>query len=100
MVDSNEIILYRKKTRALIVRLRHAIYASNGRTEFPTDKSIAGLVGVTPTAFSSVSRCCASASGIFLYTVLRLLSTYLSKEDFVSLMAEFLDDSDYDKRDR
>lgn len=90
MIDAKNTLLYRKRFSNLLVRLRLAIFASNGCQIFPTDKALSSALNVSPVAFSSALRGCTSASGLFLFDVLRLLREHLSESEFISLVYDFL----------
>lgn len=67
---------YRKFVAELIQKLRIAVFNSSGKTRFPTDAYIAYMIGLTPTAFSNLCTCKASASGVTLSIIVASLSSF------------------------
>lgn len=92
MVTTDEIKLYRLKVFRLLSRLRSAIFYKSGCVSYPTDSSIAYLLGLTPTALSSINRQSASMSGINLRKLLQELFSRLDADSFAICITELIDD--------
>lgn len=92
MNTNEQVSIYRRRVSFLLQALRNALFAESGRTSFPTDASIACLLELSPTALSSISRSCASMTGITLLKLFRELSTRCSEQEFTRLISSFVQD--------
>lgn len=90
MVDSHQIGIYRFSVVHLLQTLRYLMFIESKRTSYPTDSSIAYLLGLSPTAFSSISRSCASMSGITLQKLMFEIAKRSAPGDFATTMSEFV----------
>ena len=92
MVTNEQTKHYRQKVSRLLSQLRSSIFYQSGSVSYPTDSSVAFLLGISPTALSSINRQCASMSGITLLTLLRELSKRVDSDYFISVVRGFVDD--------
>ena len=90
MVKSEDINFYRSCVVNLLQELRILLFIESKRTSYPTDSSIAFLLGLSPTAFSSISRQCASMSGITLQKLMFEIAKRSAPGDFATTMNEFV----------
>lgn len=90
MVTNEQTTIYREKVSRLLSALRNAIFVESGKVQYPTDASIAYLLELSPTALSSISRQCASMSGITLYKLLHELSIRCTKDSFLIHFEDFV----------
>ena len=90
MVKFEEITFYRASVVYLLHELRFLMFIESKRTSYPTDSSIAYLLGLSPTAFSSISRKCASMSGITLQKLMYEVAKRSAPGDFATTMNEFV----------
>lgn len=89
MVTNEQITIYRIKVSQLLQLLRNALFVESGRTVFPTDSSIAFMLGISPTALSSISRQCSSMSGLTLHRLFSELASRVDKSHFACIVSDF-----------
>ena len=90
MVDSHEIDSYRSSVVYLLQTLRYLLFVESKRTSYPTDSSIAYLLGLSPTALSSIFRCRSSMSGITLQKLMVEISKRSDSVNFASTISDFV----------
>lgn len=90
MVTNVQTTFYRASVVRLLQELRNLMFIESNRTSYPTDSSIAYLLGLSPTAFSSISRRCSSMSGITLQKLIFEIVKRSAPGDFANLMNDFV----------
>lgn len=90
MVKSEEITFYRASVVHLLQELRILMFIESKRTSYPTDSSISYLLGLSPTAFSSISRGCSSMNGITLRKLMFEIAKRSAPGDFATTMVSFV----------
>lgn len=90
MVTELQIKLYRQAVIRLLSKYRHGIYSDSGFKNFPSNHELAERLGLSDTAMSSISRGCASMSGITLRSLLVDLSHIYSENDLLRMVSNFI----------
>lgn len=96
MVDSDFIRLYRSRVYDCCILLRNVMFSASGYKRMPRDYEIAELLGISDTAYSSIIRKTASASGVVLFRLFVELSKRLSLDEFVSCFTAFFSYGKFD----
>lgn len=92
MVTELQTKLYRKAVIRLLSKYRHGIYSDSGFKNFPSNHDLAERLGLSDTAMSSISRGCASMSGITFRSLLIELSHFYSESDLLRMVDNFIED--------
>lgn len=73
-MDTSLVLDYRRFVIRLINLLRNSVF--NSSNSFPRDKELAGMLGISQAAFSSLASGKSSASGVVLFRLLCILHKY------------------------